>query len=151
MRAILQRVLKSSVEVEGEIVGQINKGFNILLGITHEDTEKEINWLVNKIVNLRIFSDVDGKMNLSLKDVGGEILLISQFTLYADSVKGRRPSFTSAANPKVAEKLYFKMIEEFRKEEIKIETGIFGEDMKVEIINDGPVTIILDTKDANIK
>lgn len=151
MRAILQRVLKSSVQVEGEIVGQIDKGFNILLGITHEDTEKEINWLVNKIVNLRIFSDVDGKMNLSLKDVNGEILLISQFTLYADSVKGRRPSFTNAANPKVAEKLYFKMIEKFRKEEIKIETGIFGADMKVEIINDGPVTIILDTDDANIK
>lgn len=151
MRAILQRVLKSSVQVEGEIVGQIDKGFNILLGITHEDTEKEINWLVNKIVNLRIFSDVDGKMNLSLKDVNGEILLISQFTLYADSVKGRRPSFTNAANPKVAEKLYFKMIEKFRKEEIKIETGIFGADMKVEIINDGPVTIILDTDHANIK
>lgn len=151
MRAILQRVLKSSVQVEGEIVGQIDKGFNILLGITHEDTEKEINWLINKIVNLRIFSDVDGKMNLSLKDVNGEILLISQFTLYADSVKGRRPSFTNAANPKVAEKLYFKMIEKFRKEEIKIETGIFGADMKVEIINDGPVTIILDTDDANIK
>ena len=147
MRAILQRVLKSSVEVEGKIVGQINKGFNILLGITHEDTEKEINWLVNKIVNLRIFSDVDGKMNLSLKDVGGEILLISQFTLYADCKKsGNRPSFSDAAKPDIAVSLYEYFVNECKKQVPIVQTGIFGADMKVTLLNDGPVTIIMDSE-----
>ena len=150
MRAIIQRVKNSNVKVDNKAVGTIGKGFNILLGITHNDSIKEIKWLCNKIVNLRIFSDENDKMNLSLGDVQGEILLISQFTLYADCIKGRRPGFTDAASGEKAKELYEQTISEFKNLGVKVETGIFGADMTVEIINDGPVTIILDTAQANI-
>ncbi|MBQ3437089.1 MAG: D-tyrosyl-tRNA(Tyr) deacylase [Fusobacterium sp.] len=151
MRTIIQRVLSSEVIVEGESVGKINKGFLILLGITHNDTIKEVKWLAKKIKELRIFEDENAKMNLSLEDVGGEVLIISQFTLYGNTVKGRRPAFIEAAKPELANELYEKFIEEFKTFNIKTECGKFGADMKVELINDGPVTLIIDTADANIK
>lgn len=150
MRAIIQRVLSASVKVHGEIIGEIEKGYMILLGIEKDDEEKELRWVCDKIKNIRIFSDHDGKMNLSLKDVQGEILLISQFTLYADCIKGRRPGFSQAASGEKANNLYMKASEYLKNEEINVKTGIFGADMKVELINDGPVTIILDTRDANL-
>ena len=144
MRALIQRVTSASVKVDGEIVGKIGKGFLIFLGIYEEDTEEKIEKLTKKIVNLRIFNDENDKMNLSIKDVKGEILLISQFTLCADTRKGNRPSFVSAKNPKDANVIYEKTIESIRNEGIIVEKGIFGADMKVELLNDGPVTILLD-------
>lgn len=137
MRALIQRVTSASVKVDGEIIGKIGKGFLIFLGVYEEDTEE-------KIVNLRIFNDENDKMNLSIKDVKGEILLISQFTLCADTRKGNRPSFISAKNPNEANEIYEKTIESIRNEGIIVEKGIFGADMKVELLNDGPVTILLD-------
>lgn len=148
MRAVIQKVKYSSVSVDEKIVGKIDKGFMILLGVTHEDGEKEVEWLAKKIKDLRIFEDQDGKMNLSFEDVKGEVLIISQFTLYGDCIKGRRPSFTQAAKPDMANDLYEKFVEKFRSFGIKTETGIFGADMKVELLNDGPVTMIIDTKDV---
>ena len=144
MRALIQRVTSASVKVDGKIVGKIGKGFLVFLGIYEEDTEEKIEKLTKKIVNLRIFNDENDKMNLSIKDVKGEILLISQFTLCADTRKGNRPSFVSAKNPKDANKIYEKIIESIKNENIVVEKGIFGADMKVEILNDGPVTILLD-------
>ena len=144
MRALIQRVTSASVKVDGEIVGKIGKGFLIFLGIYEEDTEEKIEKLTKKIVNLRIFNDENDKMNLSIKDVKGKILLISQFTLCADTRKGNRPSFVSAKNPKDANVIYEKTIESIRNEGIIVEKGIFGADMKVELLNDGPVTILLD-------
>ena len=144
MRALIQRVTSASVKVDGEIVGKIGKGFLIFLGIYEEDTEEKIEKLTKKIVNLRIFNDENDKMNLSIKEVKGEILLISQFTLCADTRKGNRPSFVSAKNPKDANVIYEKTIESIRNESIIVEKGIFGADMKVELLNDGPVTILLD-------
>lgn len=144
MRALIQRVTSASVKVDGEIVGKIGKGFLIFLGVYEEDTEEKIEKLTKKIVNLRIFNDENDKMNLSIKDVKGEILLISQFTLCADTRKGNRPSFVSAKNPKDANVIYEKTIESIRNEGIIVEKGIFGSDMKVELLNDGPVTILLD-------
>ena len=144
MRALIQRVTSASVKVDGEIVGKIGKGFLIFLGVYEEDTEEKIEKLTKKIVNLRIFNDENDKMNLSIKDVKGEILLISQFTLCADTRKGNRPSFISAKNPYEANKIYEKTIESIRNEGIIVEKGIFGADMKVELLNDGPVTILLD-------
>ena len=144
MRALIQRVTSASVKVDGEIVGKIGKGFLIFLGVYEEDTEEKIEKLTKKIVNLRIFNDENDKMNLSIKDVKGEILLISQFTLCADTRKGNRPSFVSAKNPKDANVIYEKTIESIRSEGIIVEKGIFGADMKVELLNDGPVTILLD-------
>ena len=144
MRALIQRVTSASVKVDGEIVGKIGKGFLIFLGIYEEDTEEKIEKLTKKIVNLRIFNDENDKMNLSIKDVKGEILLISQFTLCADTRKGNRPSFVSVKNPKDANVIYEKTIESIRNEGIIVEKGIFGADMKVELLNDGPVTILLD-------
>ena len=144
MRALIQRVTSASVKVDGEIVGKIGKGFLIFLGVYEEDTEEKIEKLTKKIVNLRIFNDENNKMNLSIKDVKGEILLISQFTLCADTRKGNRPSFVSAKNPKDANVIYEKTIESIRNEGIIVEKGIFGADMKVELLNDGPVTILLD-------
>ncbi|WP_299228728.1 D-aminoacyl-tRNA deacylase [Sulfurihydrogenibium sp.] len=145
MIAVVQRVIKSSVEVDGKVVGEIRKGVNILLGVAEEDTEEDINKLVNKIVYLRMFEDEDKKMNYSLLDINGEALIISQFTLLANLKKGRRPSFEYAAKPDKAKALYEKFVEEFSKY-VKVQTGIFGADMKVYILNDGPVTFILDSK-----
>ena len=144
MRALIQRVTSASVKVDGKIVGKIGKGFLVFLGIYEEDTEEKIEKLTKKIVNLRIFNDENDKMNLSIKDVKGKILLISQFTLCADTRKGNRPSFVSAKNPKDANVIYEKTIESIRNEGIIVEKGIFGADMKVELLNDGPVTILLD-------
>ena len=141
MRALIQRVTSASVKVDGKIVGKIGKGFLVFLGIYEEDTEEKIEKLTKKIVNLRIFNDENDKMNLSIKDVKGEILLISQFTLCADTRKGNRPSFVSAKNPKDANMIYEKTIENIKNENIVVEKGIFGADMKVELLNDGPVTI----------
>lgn len=151
MRTVIQRVKYAEVKIDGLSVGKIEKGFLILLGITHNDTYKEVKWLANKVKDLRIFEDENEKMNLSLEDVNGEVLIISQFTLYGNCIKGRRPTFIDAAKPDVANDLYLKFVEEFKSFGIKTETGQFGADMKVELLNDGPVTLIIDTVDANIK
>ncbi|MBP3914691.1 MULTISPECIES: D-aminoacyl-tRNA deacylase [unclassified Clostridium] len=145
MRAVVQRVTYSSVEVDGEIVGEINKGFNVLLGISKEDTEEDMKYIKDKIINLRVFSDENDKMNLSLLDIKGELLLISQFTLYGDARKGRRPNFMNALGGEEAKKFYDKFIEMMKETGLKVQTGIFGADMKVDIKNDGPVTILLDS------
>ena len=144
MRAVVQRVTYSSVEVNGEIVGEINKGFNVLLGISKEDTEEDMKYIKDKIINLRVFSDENDKMNLSLLDIQGEVLLISQFTLYGDARKGRRPNFMNALGGEEAKKFYDKFIEMMKETGLKVQTGIFGADMKVDIKNDGPVTIMLE-------
>ncbi|MEQ3307771.1 D-aminoacyl-tRNA deacylase [Fusobacterium varium] len=152
MRAVIQRVKHSSVTVDGNILGEIGNGLLVLLGVTHTDTEKEVNWLATKVKDLRIFEDEEGKMNLGLEDIKGELLVISQFTLYGNCIKGRRPGFTEAARPDLAEPLYEKFLEKCRSFGIKTECGKFGADMKVELLNDGPVTMIIDTKDiANLK
>ena len=144
MKFIVQRVNKSQVEVEEKIVGKIDKGFMVLIGITHNDTKEIADFLVRKLINLRVFEDENGKMNLSLKDVQGSLLLISQFTLYADCTSGNRPSFTNAAKPEFANELYEYIIEECKKQIPNVQTGIFGADMQVSLVNDGPVTIILE-------
>lgn len=144
MKVLVQRVLSSSVEVDNKIVGQINKGLMLLVGFTDSDTDKEIDYMVDKIINLRIFDDEDGVMNKSLIDVNGSILSISQFTLYADTRKGRRPSYIKALNGDKAILLYDKFNNKLKEENIKVETGIFGADMKVSLINDGPITIMLE-------
>jgi D-tyrosyl-tRNA(Tyr) deacylase len=146
MIAVLQRVLQSYVEVDGNIVGKIDKGVNVLLGIEKADTQEDIKKLVNKVVNLRIFEDKKGKMNLSLLDIKGEALVVSQFTLTANVKKGRRPSFENAENPEIARKLYENFIKELSMY-VPVESGIFGADMKVFILNDGPVTFILNSKE----
>ena len=145
MRAVVQRVSSSKVTVDGEVTGEINKGLLVLLGVTHEDTSKDVDYIIDKVLNLRIFEDENEKMNLSLKDVGGELLVVSQFTLYGDCRKGRRPSFSSAARPEVATKLYEEFIEKARKEGIVTKTGQFGSHMMVDLTNDGPVTILLES------
>ena len=144
MRVLVQRVISSSVEVEGKIVGSIDKGLNILVGFTDTDTSKEIDYMVDKVINLRIFDDENGVMNKSLLDVGGSILSISQFTLYADASKGRRPSYIKALSGDKATILYDEFNNKLRENNIKVETGIFGADMKVNILNDGPVTIFIE-------
>lgn len=147
MIAVIQRVTQASVTIDNEIKGQIGLGFMVLLGITHIDTQEDIEWLSKKIVGLRVFGDEEGKMNLDLKSVDGNILLISQFTLHASTKKGNRPSFIEAARPEIAIPLYKKMIAQLEFDLGKhIETGIFGADMKVSLLNDGPVTIIIDSK-----
>ena len=147
MLAIIQRVSEAAVTIESKFKGEIGVGFLVLLGITHTDTDEDIEWLVKKIIGLRIFSDSEGKMNLDLASVNGNILLISQFTLHASTKKGNRPSFIEAAKPEIAIPLYEKMISKLSVELGKnIETGSFGADMKVSLVNDGPVTIILDSK-----
>ena len=144
MKFIVQRVNKSQVEVEEKIVGKIDRGFMVLIGITHNDTKEIADFLVRKLINLIVFEDENGKMNLSLKDVQGSLLLISQFTLYADCTSGNRPSFTNAAKPEFANELYEYIIEECKKQISNVQTGIFGADMQVSLVNDGPVTIILE-------
>lgn len=144
MKLVVQRVKNAKVEVDEKTVGSINQGFLVLLGVTHTDTKAEADYLVKKLCNLRVFEDENGKMNLGLKDVGGELLIVSQFTLYADCTQGNRPSFTNAAKPDVANELYEYFCEKCREQNIKVEKGIFGADMKVNLLNDGPVTIILE-------
>lgn len=150
MKLVIQRVKESSVEVSGKIIGKIGKGLNILIGVGPDDDFSDIKKLVDKTLNLRIFEDEQGKMNLSLLDIEGEVILISQFTLYADIKKGRRPSFTNAADPQKAKELYLKFIE-YTESIIpgKVQVGEFGADMKVSILNDGPVTIIADSKELS--
>ena len=147
MRAVIQRVSKASVTIDGNIKSQIKTGLLVLLGIEENDTEKDIEWLVKKIIQLRIFSDADDKMNLSVQDINGDILVISQFTLFASTKKGNRPSFLRSAKPDIAIPLYEQFIGETEKQfGKKIFTGEFGADMKVELLNDGPVTIIIDSR-----
>jgi len=145
MRALIQRVKRGKVSVGARVVAEIGQGMVILLGVKEGDTEKEADFLAEKVVNLRIMADSQGKMNLSIKDIGGEILVVSQFTLYGDTAGGRRPSFIKAAKPDLAKRLYQRFIEKLKEKGIKVETGRFGEYMEVEIINDGPVTILLET------
>jgi len=149
MRAVVQRVKKGSVSIDGKIVGAINKGLVILLGVRSGDTEADAKFLADKCVNLRIFADKAGKFNLSALDIGGELLAISQFTLYADTRKGRRPSFVEAAPPEISEPLYEKFIAYLRESGLKVACGEFGAMMLVEIHNDGPVTIILESKEQS--
>ena len=144
MKLVIQRVSKASVTVEHEIIGQIGQGFLVLIGVGKHDTEETANKYVKKMLGLRIFEDQNGKTNLSLKDVNGELLLVSQFTLYANCKKGNRPSFIEAGEPEKANHLYEYMVEKCRKEIPVVETGIFGANMKVSLVNDGPFTIILD-------
>ncbi|KGK87909.1 D-aminoacyl-tRNA deacylase [Clostridium sp. HMP27] len=146
MRAVVQRVNFSKVEVDGKVIGSINKGLNVLLGVSKEDSIDDIKYLKDKILNLRIFEDKEGKMNKSLIDVAGELLVISQFTLYGDCRKGKRPSFIEALGGEEAKKFYEEFVKECKEVLGNVETGEFGADMKVTIENDGPVTIILDSK-----
>ena len=146
MRLLIQRVAKGSVAIDGEVVGQTGKGLVVLVGVTHTDTVEDAEYLANKCVNLRIFTDENGKMNLSLLDINGGMLAISQFTLYGDCVKGRRPGFDLAARPEIAEPLYEKFAEFVRDFGVHVETGRFGADMMVEIHNDGPVTFMLESR-----
>jgi D-tyrosyl-tRNA(Tyr) deacylase len=147
MRVVIQRVSRANVKVDGNITGEIDGGLLVLLGIEDADTEEDIQWLSNKVINLRIFSDEDGVMNRSVADVGGDILLVSQFTLHASTKKGNRPSYIRASKPDFAIPMYERMIAQLEKDlGKKIQTGIFGADMKVELLNDGPVTIVIDTK-----
>jgi len=148
MIAVIQRVAQASVSVDEQVCGHIEKGFLVLLGITHTDTDEDLESLAKKIIGLRIFNDQDDKMNLALEDVQGNILLVSQFTLHASTKKGNRPSFTEAAKPEIAIPMYEKMIASLSEKLGKtIQTGIFGADMKIGLLNDGPVTIIIDSKD----
>ncbi len=146
MRAVLQRVKQASVEVEDKVIGSIGEGIVLLLGAKKGDQKEDVSYLVEKCLNLRIFEDDNGKMNLSALDVKAEILVVSQFTLYADTSKGRRPSFTETLNPEEAEKLYLKFIELTKEKELKVESGIFGAKMLVKIFNWGPITFILDSR-----
>lgn len=145
MRVVLQRTSNAQVAVSEKVIGKIDFGFVALVGVTHEDTEEDIDYLVNKTVNLRIFEDENNKMNLSLKDVGGSILSVSQFTLYGDCKKGRRPNFMQAAKPDFAKEMYEKWNEKLRLAGVHVETGQFGAMMDVSLTNDGPVTILLDS------
>lgn len=144
MKLVVQRVKEAKVEVDEKIVGKINMGFLVLIGVTHEDEKEQADYLVKKLSDLRVFEDENGKMNLSIKDVKGDLLIVSQFTLYGDCTNGNRPSFTNAAKPDKANELYEYFCKECEKNNIKVEKGIFGADMKVSLINDGPVTIIIE-------
>ena len=145
MRFVIQRVKHASVEVEGEIIGKIGQGFLVLIGVSEEDTEAVADKMIKKLIGMRIFEDAEGKTNLSLESVAGELLLVSQFTLYADCKKGNRPSFIKAGKPDLANSLYEYIITECKKQVPVVETGSFGADMKVELLNDGPFTILLDS------
>ncbi len=146
MRAVVQRVRSSSVTVAGEVVGKIEHGFLVLLGITTDDTQDDVVYLAGKLVGLRVFEDDDGKMNRSISEAGGAMLIVSQFTLYGDCRKGRRPSFIEAARPEVAQPLYESFVAEVRGQGIHVETGIFQAEMDVALINDGPITLLLDSR-----
>ena len=148
MRAVVQRVSSSRVTVDERVTGEVKKGLLVLLGVTHDDTSKDVDYMVDKVTNLRIFEDENGKMNLSLDQVNGKILSVSQFTLYANCKKGRRPSFSDAARPDVANPLYEEFVEKLRAQGITVGTGEFGAHMMVELTNDGPVTILLESKKA---
>jgi D-tyrosyl-tRNA(Tyr) deacylase len=143
MRIVLQRVSRASVTFDGRVAGAVGKGFCLLVGFTHGDTVAEVDWMAEKVAGLRLFSDAQGKMNLGLEEVGGAVLVISQFTLYGDTQKGRRPSFIDAARPEVAIPLYERFIDQLRARGLEVETGEFGAMMDVEIHNDGPVTLVL--------
>lgn len=148
MKAVIQRVTKAKVSVNGETTGEINQGFLVLLGVQEGDTQEDMLLLAKKTAGIRIFTDENDKMNLSLDQIGGEVLVVSQFTLCADTSHGRRPSFISSAKPEIANELYMEYCEQLRKLGVKkVATGIFGADMQVELINDGPVTIIMDTNE----
>lgn len=147
MKLLVQRVSSAKVDVDSKTVGKINKGFLVLFGVTHTDTKEIADYLVKKLCNLRVFKDENSKMNLSIKDVDGELLIVSQFTLYADCQHGNRPSFVNSAKPDIANELYEYFVERCRKEVKNVETGIFGADMKVSLLNDGPVTIMLEKED----
>lgn len=144
MKLVVQRVKNAKVDVDGKTVGSIEKGFLVLLGVTHTDTKETADYLVKKLCKLRVFEDENGKMNLALKDVAGSLLIVSQFTLYADCSEGNRPSFVNAAKPDMANELYEYFCKKCEEQDIKAEKGIFGADMKVSLLNDGPVTIILE-------
>ncbi|MFN4298809.1 MAG: D-aminoacyl-tRNA deacylase [Thermaurantimonas sp.] len=147
MRIVIQRVSRAKVTVNGQVTGQIDRGILVLLGVTHDDDPADADWLASKLIQLRIFNDSEGKMNLSLADVGGDVLVVSQFTLHASTKKGNRPSYTAAAPPTLANELYeyfVKKVEELQGK--KVETGVFGAMMEVELVNDGPVTILMDSK-----
>ena len=144
MRVVLQRVSRASVTIDGRVAGSVGRGFCLLVGFTHSDTVAQVDWMAEKVAGLRLFSDVEGKMNLALSEVGGALLVVSQFTLYGDAAKGRRPSFIDAARPEVAIPLYNRFLEALRAMGLTVAAGEFGADMQVEIHNDGPVTLILD-------
>ena len=144
MKILIQRVSHANVEVEGQTVGAIGPGILVFIGVTHGDTESQACWLANKLINLRMFEDDQGKINRSLLECSGEALVVSQFTLYADCSTGRRPSFTQAAPPDLAKHLYEKFVEEVRKGDVTVQTGVFGAEMKVSLLNDGPVTLMLE-------
>jgi D-tyrosyl-tRNA(Tyr) deacylase len=141
MRLLLQRVARAEVRIEARVAGRIERGFLLLVGFTHADGEDQLTWMADKIIGLRIFSDAHDKMNLALADVGGAILVVSQFTLYGDAAKGRRPSFVDAARPELAQTLYERFIARLRDRDVRVETGEFGAMMQVELVNDGPVTL----------
>lgn len=146
MRAVIQRVEETSVEVDGSCVGRIGKGLLVFVGMAGDDSDADMRYVARKITGLRIFEDAEGKMNLSLADVGGSVLLVSQFTLYGDLRKGRRPSFTAAAPPHQAEQMYEALASELRRHGLNVQTGQFQAQMKVRLVNDGPVTLLLDSK-----
>ncbi|MGB3259400.1 D-aminoacyl-tRNA deacylase [Paenisporosarcina sp.] len=146
MKVVLQRSLEAKVEVNGEVTGQIDKGLVLLVGITHNDTEEDVRYVAEKVANLRLFEDESGKMNLSIFEAGGSILSVSQFTLYGDTRKGRRPSFSEAAKPDIAKPLWDLFNEELRNLNLHVETGVFGAMMDVSLTNDGPVTLIVESK-----
>lgn len=146
MRAVIQRVARAELSVNGEQLASIGRGYVVLLGVTHDDNETDARYIADKIASLRLFEDEAGKINLGITDVGGEVLMVSQFTLYADCRKGRRPSFTDAAPPAVADKLYQQVVELLRETGLSVQTGIFGAHMLVALVNDGPVTILLDSR-----
>jgi D-tyrosyl-tRNA(Tyr) deacylase len=148
VRAVVQRVRSARVEVDGEVTGAIGRGLLVLLGVGQGDTDKQAAWLAEKIAGLRIFEDADGKMNLSVQDIGGSVLVVSQFTLYGDCRKGRRPSFTEAAPPDVADRLYQVFVSHLRALGVPVETGVFQAHMDVHLVNEGPVTIIVETADG---
>lgn len=150
MKFVIQRVEQASVRVDEEIIGKINKGFLVLVGISNEDTKEVADKMIKKLIGMRIFSDEEGKINLDLAKVNGELLVVSQFTLYADCKKGNRPSFVNAGAPDMANELYEYIVSECRKQINRVETGSFGAHMKVELLNDGPFTIVLDSRDLQI-